>query len=363
MNVTATLRRSNRLGLTAALIEEHCFMREGSKLSLLNETSTYGLQPLKLFSPQGNLIASVTRHQNNVIIRNAKGGVVSDSYVAGDRVLHYADGERKVFYGYSEIDTEKNILRHYLMDATGKRGVFVGQDVIVSEVAKGTKTSVRLEVGMMAELEAAYPAEFLPAKLEPAAVRVEQQLVLDPQPPRNANFKVAKGTWSKGNLTYKLEGFTINEGMVATAVIRVSNSGNAEHRIGIDAAGGVGFQAAPVILAKLEDSSGTNLPCTSVRGAYYQAKLAGMSDLRHVIGETNYDPMMVGRWKQAMNEIAAGKEHVITLKFTLDQEEVAASLDLNFRLRASFYAIVLNRGQYGTLITHDVIFEGIVPSK
>lgn len=123
-------------------------MRAGSKLSLLDEASTFGrTKPLRLMSPQGNLIASATRNQNNVIIRNAKGGVVSNSYVAGDRVLHFTDGESKVFYGYSEIDTEKNLLRHYLIDAN-KKGVFVGQDEIVTVVGKDLKTSLVFRSGV-----------------------------------------------------------------------------------------------------------------------------------------------------------------------------------------------------------------------
>lgn len=51
------------------------------------------------------------------------------------------------------------------------------------------------------------------------------------------------------------------------------------------------------------------------------------------------------------------------LKFSLDREELASSLDLNFRMRASFYTTVLSRGQYGRLSLQNVIFEGVIPSK
>lgn len=134
----------------------------------------------------------------------------------------------------------------------------------------------------------------------------------DPLPPRNSKFNAAKGTWSKGDLTFKLIGFTINEGMVATAEIQVTNNGRSEHRIAIDAVGGSGFQAPPTILATLEDSSGTSLACRNVRGAYYRANIVGMSDFKYILGETAYDPLGVGRWIQAMNEVEAGKDHVIT---------------------------------------------------
>lgn len=381
INLRSSMRRGSRLGLTAGLIEEHSMMRTGSQLLMQPPENAYGkATPLKLLSPQGSVIATVTRNQSNVIIRNAKGGVVSNSYRSKGVILHFCDGESKKLYGFSIPDTEAGVIMHYTISAssetlalsaskiTPEMGIYLGKDKILKGATDDVATVVVLTAANLKSLETPYPSSLFPEEAAKQSIRLEQDLIPDPKPPRNENFKAKRGTWSRNNTQFKLIGFTINQGMVATAQIEVTNTGKNQVRLGLDAVGNQGFQAPPTLAASAQDSSGLVLPCTGGSGIYSVAGFVGLYDSQKIMGDQRggYEQAGLKRWFDQMNEVDPGEKHIITLKFQLSREEMTgkADMDLNFFIRINFYSVRVNgSGKFSKIELLNSTFEGVVPEK
>jgi hypothetical protein len=365
LNVLSETRRVKRLGLTAPFIEEHCMIRAGSQLTLAAKETSFAVgTATRLLGSNGNLLATVGKVGNKVVIKDPSGRVVSSSVKTGDRITHFADAEHTQPYAYTVVEKEKRTLTHYMLDALDASVELGAEQILESLADQALPSEFVLSPDMLRDLEASYPPELFESELQDATDRLSMPLMIDPRPPRDKNFTVERGLVKNGNLQFEITGFTINAGYEATVTAKISNLGDTARRIGINAVGEQGFRAPPYIYAKLIDSSGFRFYCGSADGLYWQAKLIGMDDSQYLIREqaSLYDPAAVQRWLSSMDRLDPKTDHLIVLKFKMPRDAVGRpDLDLNFNLSLNLYEAVERDSTFEKVTPMNVDFSGIVP--